>query len=115
MLFVVSAVVSYLDTSYLPYLFAKIPSDVIKPGYVPFNLYLPLLSQRGFSSSPVGGMLQSQVAAWRHFRDYRQVGSLCVEAKDVRLYTLLVVFNAYAFTYFHFRFYFRLYFIFVCI
>ncbi|CDI75506.1 hypothetical protein, conserved [Eimeria praecox] len=61
------------DTSYLPYLYAKVPSDDIKPGYEPWSLYLPLLAQRGIISSPVGGILQAQVAAWRDFRDYRQV------------------------------------------
>lgn len=73
----------FSDTSYLPYLFFKIPSDDLKPGYEPWGLYAPLLAQRGVFSSPVGGPLQSQVAAWKDFRDYRQVGSLCVDAKDV--------------------------------
>ncbi|CDJ42337.1 hypothetical protein, conserved [Eimeria tenella] len=71
------------DTSYLPYLYAKVPSDDVKPGYEPWGLYAPLLAQRGELDSPVGGILQAQVAAWKDFRDYRQVGSLCVDAKDV--------------------------------
>ncbi|XP_026193370.1 uncharacterized protein LOC34621883 [Cyclospora cayetanensis] len=71
------------DTSYLPFLYAKVPSDDLKPGYEPWSLYTPLLAQRGILPSPVGGLLQAQVAAWKDFRDYRQVGSLCVNAKDV--------------------------------
>ncbi|OEH79701.1 auxin-responsive protein [Cyclospora cayetanensis] len=71
-----------LDTSYLPFLYAKVPSDDLKPGYEPWSLYTPLLAQRGILPSPVGGLLQAQVAAWKDFRDYRQVGSLCVNAKD---------------------------------
>ncbi|KAL8425661.1 hypothetical protein Efla_003981 [Eimeria flavescens] len=71
------------DSSYLPYLYAKVPSDDLKPGYEPWGLYAPLLAQRGFFASPIGGIVQAQLAVWKEFRDYRQVGSLCVEAKDV--------------------------------
>ncbi|KAL8271688.1 hypothetical protein Esti_004401 [Eimeria stiedai] len=72
-----------LNSTYLPYLFAKVPSDDVKPGYEPWGLYAPLLAQRGILPSPIGGLVQAQLAAWKEFRDYRQVGSLCVEAKDV--------------------------------
>lgn len=57
----------------------------MKPGYEPWGLYAPLLAQRGTFPSPVGGLLQAQVAAWQDFRDFRQVGSLCVKAKDVSI------------------------------
>lgn len=72
------------DSSFLPYLFSKVPSDDLKPGYEPWGLYAPLLRQRGEGVvSEEGGLVKAQLSAWTDFRDYRQVGSLCVPAKQV--------------------------------